>query len=96
MKQGIVIRKEHVFKEGGIVNNESIGLILNKLRIESGMRQQDIAEKLGIDQYRISEIERDYIGKTPRVITLVNFLDAIGYELVIQKKGKEKKRKSGD
>lgn len=94
--KGIVIRKEHVFKEGGVVNNESIGLILNRLRVESGMRQQDVAEKLGVDQYRISEIERDYVGKTPRVITLVNFLDAIGYELVIQKKKKQKENQSGD
>ena len=75
-----------MFKEGGIVNQETLGFILNKLRIESGMRQEDVANTIGIDQYRISEIERDYKGKTPRVVTLVDFLDAIGYEFVIQKK----------
>lgn len=88
--KGLVIRKEHLFKEGGIVNAESLGYILNKLRVETGLRQQDVAETMGVDQYRISEIERDYIGKTPRLVTLFKFLDAIGYQLVIQKKPKEK------
>lgn len=94
--KGLVIRKSHLFKEGGIVNPESLGLILNKLRVDSGMRQQDVAEIMGVDQYRISEIERDYIGKTPRLVTLYKFLDAIGYELVIQKKSKQKKSGNAD
>lgn len=96
MKQGIVIREEHLYKEGGVANAESIGLILNKLRVESGMRQLDVAAMIGVDQYRISEMERDYHRKTPRLITMVKFLNAIGYDLVIQKKEKPKKAKGGD
>ena len=80
----IILKKKHFSNDQA--GGETIGYILNLLRVGSGKTQKDVAEGMKCDQYRISEIERDYENKKPKVSTLLDFLNCIGFELVIRKK----------
>lgn len=65
-------------------NEETLGFILNKLRVDAGYQQKELAEKLGAQQYRISKMETDQ--RPPRLETIMHFLDVVGWEIVIRRK----------
>jgi transcriptional regulator with XRE-family HTH domain len=54
---------------------------LTELRIEEGLRQQDLAEELAVSQANISRIERQ---ADPRVSTLMRYLGALGANLELR------------
>lgn len=90
MSKEIVLTESMFDKAGTQDPGGSIGLILNDLRVDSGLYQKDVGDKATKGhQWRISEIETGY--KIPGVKTLIRFLGAIGYVLVIRKAPRKKR-----
>ena len=56
--------------------NKTLGSYIRKVRIEKGLTQQQLADKMGLDYQYISRIERGLISPTLFWITdLANALD---------------------
>jgi transcriptional regulator with XRE-family HTH domain len=61
---------------------------LRSLRIEQSLSQEDLAERLGLQsQSGFSRLERGF--HSPTLVTLSNWADALGHEIVLQKKGEQ-------
>jgi len=56
---------------------------LVQLREEAGLTQADIAERLGISQPRVNQIERQ--RNVPRLDVVVRLAQSVGAEIVIRK-----------
>lgn len=67
------------------VNN--FGDWLEDKRKDYGIKRCELADKSDVSLNMIYHIEHDLV-KAPSVIVVEKLLNAIGYELVIQKKGK--------
>lgn len=69
-----------------------IGNLLWNIRTSTQFTQGDVASKINSQQSFISSLESANTKrkKIPSLLTLVRYLDAIGYELVIRKKAKPK------
>lgn len=65
---------------------EDFGPFLSQLRQRhSVLSQTDFAESLGKFQASVSSIEMKN-GKIPTLATLVKYLDALGFDLIIQQR----------
>jgi DNA-binding XRE family transcriptional regulator len=64
-----------------IGNNQSIGQMIKQARISAGLTQKELAEKLGISEAAISNLERR--TTPPSVSTLEKVAAATGKKLVI-------------
>jgi len=58
----------------------TVGKIIREKRIEAGLSQDKLAEKIGVSQSHIAAIERGAI-KAPRRETLIKFQEALGFDL---------------
>lgn len=58
----------------------TVGKIIREKRIEAGLSQDKLADKIGVSQSHIAAIERGAI-KTPRRETLIKFQEALGFDL---------------
>lgn len=64
------------YKAGDIMNKEEIGAILKKMRLDSGMTQKEVAERLGRNQPIIGHWESGY--SQPDANTLFTLCDIYG------------------
>jgi ribosome-binding protein aMBF1 (putative translation factor) len=51
-------------------------------RVEKGLSQRELAERVGTTQSAIARLERG--GRPPRIDTLLNIADALDCELVVE------------
>ena len=58
----------------------TVGKIIREKRIEAGLSQDKLAEKMGVSQSHIAQIERGAI-KTPRRETLIKFQEVLEFDL---------------
>jgi predicted XRE-type DNA-binding protein len=58
------------------------GFQLKEVRRRSGLSQAQVAEKLGVSQNRVSQIERGQIEKT-QIGTLMSYIEALGGLLTV-------------
>lgn len=58
---------------------------LKQYRKENNMTQKELAVILGIDQQGVSRIEKG--GVNTGEINILKYLDKLGYEIIIKKKG---------
>jgi transcriptional regulator with XRE-family HTH domain len=62
---------------------------LRQLRVSSGVHQVDLAEMSGYDRSAIARLETHRLGKrgqNPKLNTIIDLADVLGYELVLQPK----------
>ena len=59
-------------------NEESLGQKVRRLRLERGLTQRDLAEKLSVDFSYLSKIENDRLEHTPSLKTLQGLAQALG------------------
>ena len=64
----------------------TVGMLINKLRKQSGLSQQELADKLGITQQAISKMEW---GEEIQLSTLNHVIAALGGNVVVQMPGEE-------
>jgi transcriptional regulator with XRE-family HTH domain len=64
----------------------TIGEIIRKKRIASGMTQKQLAEKVGLTNASVSNIEK---GLTCNIQSLVSICDALDLNLTIEEKGNQ-------
>jgi len=62
---------------------KSVSSKLRELRSKKGMNQKQVAEKLGVHQSRISQIESGRITHTPSFEMAARFADAVGEPLAL-------------
>jgi len=62
----------------------SIGSTVKLLRLRKGWTQTDLAERVGVSQPRITDIERDRRGDNYSLRTLKSLADALDAELVVR------------
>jgi transcriptional regulator with XRE-family HTH domain len=63
---------------------DKIGTMLNNIRVEQSITQEELARKMKVAQSYISQTESN--RKKPTLPTLIKYLKACGYEIVFQKK----------
>lgn len=66
--------------------------IINKMRearIAAGLSQKDVADALNTSSTYISNIERGI--RTPSVITVIKYLNAVGADMEVFRRGNPKK-----
>jgi DNA-binding XRE family transcriptional regulator len=75
--------KDDVFMENWVEGYESfrVGVLLKQLRLETGLTQEALAERLGTRKPAISRIENH--AEDIRLSTLERFAKALGKELVV-------------
>ena len=68
------------------ISNEEFELIsqIIKIRQENNITQSELAKKTGINQPNITRFEKNIHSSS--LSTIIKILDALGYELKIQKK----------
>jgi len=67
-----------------IERNVELMKTLIEIREEQGLSQRDLAKKAGVKQPSIARLER--LVTTPKIDTLNELLDPMGYKLAIVKK----------
>lgn len=61
---------------------ETLGQYIKRLRIEAGMTQTDLADRVGISRNAISDYERDNYSPTIRAIVYISDYLPIDFEYV--------------
>lgn len=61
-----------------------VGELVRSLRVAQGMTQTELAERTGISQANISDVERGIGRDGPTVATFVRLLRALGHEELLR------------
>lgn len=64
-----------------VIEADQVAMLLRKTREANGMRQQDVADKAGIDKGTYATYEHG--KRSPQVYILEAVLNALGYDLKI-------------